>query len=1157
MKSKMVDFGRLAFAGVIACAGVCGAVSNEGGTYELNAKSAFGEMRTTGQTGDQVYVVTEPAAPTRFWPGANDATPYAQIFTGAPIRMPYQSTGSQEFRIMGGHVVFENEVVSDAALNYVGLVSPADLVLRNGGSFTTTRSPLDIGHLREASPNATGVVYVEAGSRLAGAGAHIRVGNGSTGGALWVDGGTVALSTGGVFNVSCNHGCGYARVADGLLQFQRSLTSDGVIGAKISTAEAVYGSLHVSGGRAETAEKTYRATLHFQTSTAKDARSDVYVDGGVLDLSNVRASIGYWPSAGAGRAALTVDGDGLADLGLAGLGCNASCSAASGGQAVYNLNGGALRIHKGFADYGAKADRWVNFNGGTLALRDGASLDGTGTKVVYPRGGAIEVASGMTSALTGSFRAAQGHGVESIVLDAPGAGYVTAPEVTISGGSGSNATAYAVLKRDRTLEKIVVTCRGEGYAADDALTVSISAVNGGGASAHVSALTPNTTPVLRKTGGGTLDVTQDVRFDGVVLSVEAGTMRLSDGTDVVGLAGLRVLDGALLRPWRAAASVSSVNRLDAAGGIADIRYEGGAGVAELDIGLFTRANGLALVSYGDLALKIAETEFLSTSESAPVVNGLFARGTRVHTDVAEVRDPNVYVRGADGTLTRATLASSPAPDACWHAANGTFPCTAVNSVTLPVPSARDAYLQNDGPIEIQSGMILGGHNGNGVSRVGVSGTGAYLTTRAKGGLVIWEDNTMGRSRSTTHDNEVYHDKDGSRRFIIGKMADPDAQTPMTVTVAGPRCARPEQGALVWDISENDFSGGLVLLNGGVLLYGESGLGRAGCPVDAYGYSAIVRGPGGDGILTVGTRPLRIHAGAALLFSPCTGNQGNAVAATISGEGDLLTSDSDRSGYAIAYTGDHSAFTGAYYVRGHARIAPETFSPLATVCLADGTSGIGVIETCGTLTRAPGTGAGELCWRRHTTMPAAYGLRGGFAAKGGDFTVDLGGEGAKLVAGSDYLPAGAVIQLQSQYADGKLTVRNGFELNGREQAVRVWDGKTATLAGAVSDKVGGGRLAVTGNIDFTGALEVARAASDSPMLVVDGALTFAEGASVPVAAEASELEAFGTDGLVLATATGGITGLPALGGDLSASWRLVVKDGRLLLKKMSGLSIIVR
>lgn len=377
----------LVCAGVAAFAGMCGAVSNEGGTYELNAKSGFGEMRTTGQTGDQVYVVTETVEPMRFWPGANDDTPYAQIFTGAAIRMPYTSTGSQEFRIMGGHVVFENEVVSDALLNYVGLVSPADLVLRNGGSFTTTRNPVDIGHKREASLHATGVVYVEAGSRLAGTGSsgHIRVGNGSNGGALWVDGGTVALSTGAVFNVACNGGCGYARVADGLVQFQRDLTGQGVIGAKIGTTAATYASLHVSGGRAETTEKNYYASLHFQTSTEKDARSDVYVDGGTLDLSNVRASIGYWPSAGAGRAVLTVDGDGLVDLGLAGLGCNKSCTGASGGQAVYNLNGGALRVHRGFADYGAKADRWVNFNGGTLALRDGSSLGTVGTKVVYPR----------------------------------------------------------------------------------------------------------------------------------------------------------------------------------------------------------------------------------------------------------------------------------------------------------------------------------------------------------------------------------------------------------------------------------------------------------------------------------------------------------------------------------------------------------------------------------------------------------------------------------------------------------------------------------------------------------------------------------------------------------------------------------------------------
>lgn len=94
-------------------------------------------------------------------------------------------------------------------------------------------------------------------------------------------------------------------------------------------------------------------------------------------------------------------------------------------------------------------------------------------------------------------------------------------------------------------------------------------------------------------------------------------------------------------------------------------------------------------------------------------------------------------------------------------------------------------------------------------------------------------------------------------------------------------------------------------------------------------------------------------------------------------------------------------------------------------------------------------------------------------------------------------------------------------------------RPATLAGAVSDKVGGGRLAVTGD------------------------LAFAEGASVQVAAEASELEAVGADGLVLATATGGLTGLPALGGNLSANWRLAAKDGRLLLKKMSGLTVVVR
>ena len=265
---------------------------------------------------------------------------------------------------------------------------------------------------------------------------------------------------------------------------------------------------------------------------------------------------------------------------------------------------------------------------------------------------------------------------------------------------------------------------------------------------------------------------------------------------------------------------------------------------------------------------------------------------------------------------------------------------------------------------------------------------------------------------------------------------------------------------------------------------------------------------------------------------------------------------------MAFTGDHSAFTGDYYIQGHARIAPATFSPLAGIKLADGTDGIGVIETAGTFIRPAGTGKGELCWKRFSAYPSAYGLRGGFAANGGDLTVNLGGEGAKLSPGSDYLPNGAVIQLQSQYADGDLTFATGFELGGKTQAVNVWSGKTATLAGAVSDEVGGGKLDVTGNLAFAGTIEIGAAnVGASPFIAVDGDLSFEDGATVrvdPVAFANNAMVPYEKDGLPLATATGTITGIPTLDASgIPDGWYLARRNGTLLLERKQAFLLIVR
>ena len=148
---------------------------------------------------------------------------------------------------------------------------------------------------------------------------------------------------------------------------------------------------------------------------------------------------------------------------------------------------------------------------------------------------------------------------------------------------------------------------------------------------------------------------------------------------------------------------------------------------------------------------------------------------------------------------------------------------------------------------------------------------------------------------------------------------------------------------------------------------------------------------------------------------------------------------------------------------------------------------------------------------------------------------------------------------SVFADGALTFANGFALGGRTQKVRVWQEKTATLAGAISDEVGGGAPAAAGAIAFAGTLEfgAATAAANSALLAVDGDLAFASGASVAVdPAALAELDS--ESDYAIATATGAITGVPALdAASDAAGWHVAVKRGAVVLRHVHPFVMVVR